>query len=418
MSLTRLICPHCEKPVTLQLTEVVQKRECPECGNTIILQFITYAGRATPFRRKTLLIPRETVEAPSMDNDAIMLPRSLEGNIKERMLHDPEVKTSASTLRLGLIIVSTLLVLAVAGHYLKWWTEVGNGISVLANKLTAPSAGLDPGAKRDVLPANYTNETPSPTAERTVAMREPELDPLLPEQPGAQRNSQPVQPPPVQEISTGNPDADSALKTLRGFLDAKTPTERLRLVRDQLMLEPKFRRYYTEYPAGPIAYTQIKQVGDGGSGMTFVFDVVLANGEERRAIVGKTVAGTYLVDWASFVIYSDKKWSDFMEDKTTEPVLFRVLAIREDHFEGEFTDSNKFGCVKLVDPVDHSSPPIYAYYSLSTILGREMEFVLKQSMGQAIPLILTLKYPDVNSTSENQVLVVERIAEGWVAGGR
>ncbi len=383
MPLKRLTCPHCEKPVELQVTSVTRSRECPECHQTIMLQFTT---KAQGLKRKALLTKVEEVpdENTAGDDD---LPRSLEGDIQKRLAFDPEVIDSARRLRIGFIVVSLFIVLAVAGNYLKWWQAIGDLIGGQTEEVSA----ADPVILPETLPS-----------QREKGLKKAKLDP--------------------NPFGLGENDAAVALKTATQramkFLEAENVQDRLNVVRDRSLMEEKIKAYYEKHPAGPIAYDAIMPLGDTSQVMgVYVFDVTLADGAKRKMTVGSVPSGEFYVDWASFVIYGEMSWAEFMKEKPSRPVLFRVLAMKDEFFGGAFAADKSLSCLKLADPLLDESPPIFAYYSRATSMGREMEFVMRQSMGQAIPLILTLSFPE-NPQTDNQVWVVERVAEGWMARGR
>ena len=61
MPAVSLICPHCEKPVEIQVAGVTRSRPCPECGETLMLQM---AEKNTKARRRALLMGGAVPEVP------------------------------------------------------------------------------------------------------------------------------------------------------------------------------------------------------------------------------------------------------------------------------------------------------------------------------------------------------------------
>jgi hypothetical protein len=70
----------------------------------------------------------------------------------------------------------------------------------------------------------------------------------------------------------------------------------------------------------------------------------------------------------------------------------------------------------MVDPREPDAPPIWGYATKESAVGLNLQHALQKSIGQSIPLIVTLKYPD-NPATDDQVWVDEFVADGWVAFG-
>jgi hypothetical protein len=373
MPLTELVCPHCESIVEVQVTSVTRSRECPRCKRVIVLQFAT---RVTGSKRKALLThTKEVVKAPVEAGNPMTQPILLGEDAQKRLMHDPEVRSSAAILRTGILVVSALVVVLLAGHFFKWWPWLNGGGDDVTTVPASARTTLGGGGSQT----------------RTTKEGMVEL--------------------------TGHPQMDEALMRAKEFLEAKNVEERLKLVRDRGLMEDKIRAYYASHQDGPIAYEVVHPDGGAAGGPTFVFRVTLPTGEDRQMMMTTPPGGKPVVDWSSFVIYSDLPWDEWMKEKPSSPRVFRVLAVRDNYFAANFTDESTLRCVKLFDPLSKDSPPVFAYYERASAVGREMEFVMSQSGGQALPLTLALRYPGYGD-ADNQVLIEERIAEGWVARGR
>jgi len=392
MPVTRLICPHCETNVELTVTSVTRSRECPHCGKMIILQFTT---KETRIKRKALLMPAQTeddsVPAAAETPTSAEPQRVLGPDVHRRMLHDPEVQTNARRLGWGVAVVGLLITLMVVGNYLRWW---------------APARGGKPAISK--------NEGPASREESKQGSESKGL-PTLEEAKGGDAKAGATEP--STSVVPGT-EQEKALKAVISFFTAKNVDERLNFVLGREALEPKIRAYYAKNPDGPIAYARVKDAqADAEGAQTFAFNAVLEDGKGRRVVVGMKPGGEYAVDWSSFVLYGDLEWAEFMEKKPHTPTLMRVLVKADDYYNHNFSDARSLGCLRLSNPKGEDSPAIFAYYSRTTTLGREMEFVMRRSFGESVPMTLTLNFPE-DPQSNNQVWVDERLAEGWVLQGR
>lgn len=384
MPVTRLTCPHCEQNVEVSVTSVTRSRECPKCGKTIILQFTTKESRV---KRKALLMPAETHDDAASVHTAPEAPRVLEGDIHRRMLHDPEVQSSARRLAWGASIVGGLIVIMVLGHYLKWWPSLTHAIADTADRLEGRSKTVEPG--NIPFPA-----IPAPKAEVTE----------LPK-------------PKPRVLSAKEEGKQKVVVAIQNFLNAPTVDERAKVVLDRAVVEPKMKLYYASHKDGPVAFDRLDLVDSDATGDSFAYDVLLSDGGRRRIAAEKLDTGEYAVDWPSFVVFSDMEWKALMEQRPKTPVLMRVLVSVDDYYNNSFNDPRALGCLRIVDPNGVDSPPIFAYYGRSTTLGREVEFVMRRFFGAAVPMVLALKYPE-DGQGNNQVWVDELLAEGWVLRGR
>lgn len=403
MPLSRLVCPHCEQSVDVSVTSVTRSRECPNCGKPIMLQFTTKEKR---IKRKALLMPAaDPLGNPDEDTQQVHLePRVLEGDIHGRMLHSPDVQQNAKQFLWGAGIVLGLIVVAVLADTFEWWTSLGNGIEALKRSVSAA-------------PAISEDEQELPLTSEPAPARRPRLDRAATAM--ADPLPAPVSSPVV--IKAGSPlsEQDQAALAVGSFLRAKDVEERLRFVRDSKLMEPRIRAYYATHPDGPIPFDRVElQEVDPLGARTFSFRVVMPDGQERRALVGGSVAGGWFVDWASFVAYGEMDWEEFVARKPVTPVLMRVMAASDEHFDHNFPDPARLVCLKLTNVLKPATPPLFAYAVRGSLVGRAVEFVMRGADGTK-PLTLTLKYPgNGGSDSTNQVWIDEMVAEGWMLRGR
>lgn len=402
MPLTSLICPHCEQQVDMHTTSVTRSRECPHCGKLIMLQLKLKEDRT---KRKALLMPVLEYEEPADEQPYSNghAPRSLEGNVHERMMHDPEVQHNLRRLAWGGgIVVASILVLIVA-HSFGWWGMLEQRFERLGKVITAtPSTPVaeDPS---DSPPTKADEKSPRPTTiPETILVTAPSEEPATP----APEDS------PEEQAKAG--------RALEAFLKAKDVDERLALVRDRKLMEVKIRHYYTTHLPGPIPFDKFEKTeAPSGARFLIAFNVSLKGGKSRQALVGKGRDGNYYVDWASFVLYGDMEWPKFVVTRPPIAVTMRVLALPGDRFGGGFADATQFVCVKIINPTDPGGPPLYGYATRNTLVARATEFALRGAGKEPVPLIVRLKYPSLEeSSSPDQLWIQELVAEGWLSRGQ
>ncbi len=313
------------------------------------------------------------------------------------MWFDPEVQVRIKWLRWGGGILAGLLLFTIVADKMKWW----NGVSSYFAKLTD-----------NILKTSESHQSATEANQ-----------PMSIGMPNTKSADKPVFTSKAADTSSHFPDNDivpktnqeSALKTVASFLKASTLKERVKYVRQQELWGPRMREYYVRNGDGPVLFDRVEAVdGSAKDAASFVFSVVLQDGLRREISVGKSNGGDYVVDWASFVLYSEMDWDKFHSKRPTEPMTFRVLAMPSDYFKNGFSDSKKLVCLKLANPLNAAKPALYAYAERNSTVGRSLAFLMQTYSGKAIPLILRLKYPS-SADTENQVLIGEFVGEGWMA---
>jgi DNA-directed RNA polymerase subunit RPC12/RpoP len=117
MPVSRLVCPHCEREVELNVTTVARSRPCPDCGSTILLQV---AGRDSSTKLKSVFtnpsssmtlseVATGTATVMTADGVELMRLRRPAENAFEHLRRDPEVIHSRRLFWMGLGIVTFLV---------------------------------------------------------------------------------------------------------------------------------------------------------------------------------------------------------------------------------------------------------------------------------------------------------------------
>ena len=424
-----------------------------------MLQFTQKQGRVK--RKALLLTGTGGLDFESMKNEVpVDLPQPLPGDAFERMKADPELIAMKKRFAWS---VSAVVVLVIAAAIVNMNRELIFGpeekpivqpVVTVPNEEVAPTVVRDtriasaprPNGKPEMLdftqvkarePTNLPpprSQSPSPRVLPGGEKRIPVPGYTLPNNrsqgltapstqlPSNPQNSVPSVPRSLLRIAKSrgamliDHDLQKAKSALVGFLKAPTSSERLRYVADRQVVEPRLRAFEARFGESPVAFLSISDSLAIGNGRVSEHDVVLADRRVHRASVFKSDDGSYLVDWSSFVGEGDLEWEDFMERRVSTPVLLRVTAEIGDVYGGDFADSKWFLCVKMHHPVRLGLPPLYAYVDRKSVIGREVEYWLKEGNGQLVPMSVRVRYPSVSPTA-NQVSLTEFVSQGWILRG-
>lgn len=439
MPVALFVCPHCEKHAEVQVTSVTRSRPCPHCGELVVLQVsardkgkrraLLVAGADAPVIPKE---PAKPVPGPAYE------PQLLEGDVLERMKFDPEVQVVRRRLVIGAAGLVAVIVLAIIWHWagpsvMNKVASAGvvdpeasalkRAVPIDTNALLANAVGMRRGESKagstNVLAFEPPTQTPA-----DAPMPAPSSEPP----PKVESKAAPVAEAPSKTDgidASENTGAGSkqvkltmtdpriqAAAAMERFLTAKNIDAMLSTVADRPVVEPMIRRYLEQHPIEPFSYESLTI--SNGAGPTGERSIVvrMRDGSTREGVVIHQ-DGRSVVDWPSFVAWSDMEWAQFMDQKPSDPVLFRVIAEPTERFDNAFSDSKGLACLKLSNPRNASAAPIFAYAEKTSVVGQEIEFLMKQSEGKPTKLTLHLKYPQAAKASD-QVWIDGLLANGWM----
>lgn len=461
MPAVSLVCPHCEKPVKVQVTGVTRSRPCPECGETLMLQVAEKNKKA---KRRALLmggaVPEATLETtlqiPSRqpastepkpatasvkieNTDALptpaanvtpapKVPESSAEPVKEPEAaaepeeHHPPTASHARTLSFipshepqmlpGDAFERMRMDPEIRGVRKRLIIGTAVVIGFIALALAVHSLTADSFAEAK---PNVTSQTralvpvmieeapePVPVTDGSLVFKAPGKQDFA-KVSMAEASSSPA----TSQLSM---DLAQSLDALRHFLGATDWKKRLAWSRPVKGLQERMASFYTKNADGPIAHDNIVESKESKGGF-FEHTVMLESGGRRIALVEKTLQGPR-VDWAAFVGAGDIGWSQFMEEKPIQPVTMRVMVSDGFHYEYQFGSPRLLKCLELRCISEPGASMIHGYIERDSIASQQIEFWLKQSEGAALPLTLKLKYP-LNAPSPEQVWVSEIVRQGW-----
>lgn len=244
--------------------------------------------------------------------------------------------------------------------------------------------------------------------------------------------SAPVQRSTERTIARAIPDLSAALS---GFFRAETPEEKAAFVRGGARMIPAMQAYYARHPDEPADLKSASGRPYQDEAGEFLFVQAVA-GEERRELMMESGPGGVQIDWRSLTGAGDMPWEEWLREKPVRPVTMRAKASLDDYYNGDFTDSAKYLCLKLTSPDGQATVWAYAergpdqFRSLEKVLGGSREEqepaeevaapmgVLGQSDRPSLPstrLTATLSFPAQNSpTGLPQVQLISVSEGGWI----
>ena len=202
-----------------------------------------------------------------------------------------------------------------------------------------------------------------------------------------------------------------ATNALKSFLDAKDVKSRIQYCREPQRVRPLMESYYAKHNPGPISYRKLSTVGDTETGPLnefYLLKISFVDFSIRPVVMGFE-NGKMVIDWESFVGYSEMSLNEFIDNRPTGPTMFRLHARSDDYFNFQFNEKDH-RCLYLRNPKDTES--VYGYIQKGSAVDDKLSAIIES--GKSINfIIVNLQYPE-ELGGKNQVLIDEIIASGWL----
>ena len=208
-----------------------------------------------------------------------------------------------------------------------------------------------------------------------------------------------------------DPSDEAQVKRMEDFLiawyDADSIDKRLALVRPTEDIKEKMTRYYKKYPPAMVNLKSLETVKELVNLPGYLAINCETSDYKRDIGIVEYSKDSILLDWESYVVYSEKTWSELATQKPTDPVRVRAYAKVGHYYNNHFGDERKWRAVSLENPNEEDI--IYGYVEINSA-NEQRIFNFGNTDSQ--PLILEIYYPP-NAESTNQVYIGKVIQDGW-----
>ena len=210
-----------------------------------------------------------------------------------------------------------------------------------------------------------------------------------------------------ESIETKIPAISSLLKE---YFQAESVSAMLPLVRDARRVRPLMEDYYKRHPLVQRPWRRVDRADPVGEpGYRFVFvQAILEDSSPVRIIVEETPSG-FLLDWESFVQYSELGWKEFLASKPGDPKVFRVIAVKPEAGEAAADGT----VLKLKHPSE--SGFVIGRFDRSDPRFSGLVQQLNDGWKEApeVPVTLRLCFPGLVSR-DNEVQIAGVEGKGWL----
>ncbi len=201
-------------------------------------------------------------------------------------------------------------------------------------------------------------------------------------------------------------------EAVKAYLLAGDITEKASWVRHRERVIPLMESYYQRHDFNPVRFERITKflpVGIGGFSFFSIFAEVEGGGQVGL-LVEDTREGELRFDWESEVAYQPMEIEDYLKQKPTEPMDFRVYAALDSFYNYEFSDSERYRALLLT--FRDSEEFLFGYVEIGSQSERALTYYLRKSQGTIQPVLLRLRWlPETRA--RRSVLVERLVALRW-----
>jgi len=197
---------------------------------------------------------------------------------------------------------------------------------------------------------------------------------------------------------------------VKSFLEAPTPEEALKHVRDPEKTAPKLEAWLAGKTYTAPGFREV--AGDSVAGNDTAggfFTVKVRTGDfEMREIVVLGSEGNFKVDWESWVGWSEIPWQEFLNKRPVEGKWFRVELSRVQYYNFDFKDETEWVSYRLESP--DRSASLFGYVPFASPLD---EKIRPADDNASVKLLLKLRFPP-DANTNNQVIIDDISGQDWV----
>ncbi len=191
--------------------------------------------------------------------------------------------------------------------------------------------------------------------------------------------------------------------------------EKLRYVSKPETIRPLAAEFYARPENTSLAQskpdaTAPRSVGILVDGRSFVIVDVVDGDSNHATPVELLEDGAMRIDWETSVLYSSMSWPDFVTQRPTEAIPFRVRCEPADYFNPPYENDKLYRSFRLTPPREDGEI-LYGFLSTDAPLTPYL-YSLLASQGGFGNLILEIRFPEKGF--KNCVEIVSIVAEGWL----
>ena len=207
-------------------------------------------------------------------------------------------------------------------------------------------------------------------------------------------------------------DNDKLEEAVKNFVNAESPAELKKYIREAERVGPLIDRYYEQVAYEAAGFESLNRLELSYLGEILTTSVTTADFLSSPIAVERVVDGdkeSYQVDWESWVGYCDYPPEEMREKKPDQPFLMRVIMEPANYYNYGFSDDRKWRSLGL-----ELKDPVYSflgYVARDSEQDKELQIMMKNA--NALSCLIKVAYPS-GARAKDQVEILEIVAKGWV----
>lgn len=215
-----------------------------------------------------------------------------------------------------------------------------------------------------------------------------------------------------EELLEAEQHFEAMEKLVADFLAAGTVEEKAKFVRHPERVLPLMKRHYQSHELERLTFLKTLEyhIATLDQRPFIALNVSIEEGENMPLLV-EDLPGGMLIDWESFVCYQPAEVSEFLQERPTDPVSFRVYAQKDNFYAYEFADESEYQCYRLT--FRGSDVSLYGYVKRGTEVDQKfLKSFPKGGSMAAAPLILKVRFLE-GGKGDRSVLVDDVDSRLW-----
>lgn len=214
-------------------------------------------------------------------------------------------------------------------------------------------------------------------------------------------------------IDPGSPDVQQADDLLTNYAKAKKWQDKIPFVyqpdRTRVLME---QFYEVQKASDPVSGALLNRGHYRLDGTEILHYTYSCNrpGDVLELALRRGPDGRFLLDWTSFVGFSQMSWEQFKKERTTEATLFRAFATASDYFNYEFSDQKSYLSINLVSPDGLVS--LHGFCQRNTPMATALSQTLSRSNSMS-GIVVRLAFPE-RSESDHCVWIRQFVSDRWL----
>ncbi len=213
---------------------------------------------------------------------------------------------------------------------------------------------------------------------------------------------------------------EKIIGSLRAFHDAVSPEAKVIHVREPDVVLPLMKAHYLKNDVESRLINQDSLTITPQRIADRTFYLVKGEYEDFQpfhADLEETPDGRFLLDWKSWIGYSEVPWAEFERQGLERASVYRVWVEVQEYYNYTFIDAAKYRSYLLRDKND--TVRLFGYALNDSPTGERLAELFKElkdaDKRQKARLMVSLRYDPATDKSKGQVLIDELVNEHWVA---